>query len=60
MAEDSKADDMVALVSMEGEKFETPLRVAQMSELVKTMTEDDGKLIDYASGVIAYGACMGP
>lgn len=31
----------MSLVSLEGDKFDVPLRVAQQSELVKTMTEDD-------------------
>lgn len=39
---DGKDDgETVTLVSMEGERFVASLKVAQMSELVKTMTEDD-------------------
>lgn len=37
------ADDStkVVLVSMEGDRFEVPLKVAQMSDLVKTMVDPD-------------------
>lgn len=42
MAE-SKADDgrTIHLVSQEGESFDVPLSVGKMSELVKTMIDDD-------------------
>jgi hypothetical protein len=35
-------DDEVTLVSSEGDRFKVAKRVAQMSELVKTMTEEPG------------------
>lgn len=35
----------IVLVSQEGQRFEVPRKVAQMSELVKTMTEDGGMLL---------------
>ena len=38
--EESKADHTVKLLSQENEEFEVPFAVAQMSELVKTMTDD--------------------
>lgn len=37
---DDSGGATLRLVSHEGESFEVPVRVAQMSELVKTMTED--------------------
>lgn len=45
-AADAAGGATLRLVSHEGESFEVPVRVAQMSELVKTMTED--------------GACVAP
>jgi S-phase kinase-associated protein 1 len=40
---ESKADDVrtIHLVSQEGESFDVPLSVGKMSELVKTMIDDD-------------------
>lgn len=40
---DQTADDLrtVHLVSQEGESFDVPLSVGKMSELVKTMIDDD-------------------
>ena len=40
MAEDTRT---VHLVSQEGESFDVPLTVARMSELVKTMIEDQNE-----------------
>eukprot|EP00567_Pseudictyota_dubia_P007778 CAMPEP_0197451936 /NCGR_PEP_ID=MMETSP1175-20131217/30601_1 /TAXON_ID=1003142 /ORGANISM="Triceratium dubium, Strain CCMP147" /LENGTH=168 /DNA_ID=CAMNT_0042984813 /DNA_START=150 /DNA_END=656 /DNA_ORIENTATION=+ len=43
MSESKAADgEMVILVSNDGEKFPVEKRVAQMSELVTTVTEDEG------------------
>lgn len=42
------AEEEITLLSAEGEKFTVPKRVAQMSELVKLMTED---------GECSPGAC---
>jgi hypothetical protein len=36
------SEDVVVLVSNDGERFEVPKREAQMSELVMTVTEDEG------------------
>ena len=41
-SKDGAADGQkVVLVSMEGDRFEVPLKVAQMSDLVKTMVDPD-------------------
>lgn len=37
-----RSDDTVTLVSNDGERFVVPKRVARMSELVLTVTEDEG------------------
>ncbi len=38
----ARSDDSVTLVSNDGERFVVPKRVARMSELVLTVTEDEG------------------
>lgn len=60
MAEESKtsAADDITLLSQEGERFVVPRRVAQMSELVKVLTEDGGTdepvpLMDVKTAVLA-------
>jgi len=60
MADESKVAgvDEITLVSQEGEKFVVPRRVAQMSELVKVLTEDAGTdeevpLMDVKTPVLA-------
>lgn len=41
-SKDAGADGQkVVLVSMEGDRFDVPLKVAQMSDLVKTMVDPD-------------------
>lgn len=58
-ADDSKAaGDDIILMSQEGERFPVPRRVAQMSELVKTLTDDAGSneevpLMDVKTPVLA-------
>jgi len=39
---DHESEGDVSLVSKEGDKFNVPVEVAQMSELVKSMMEDEG------------------
>jgi Skp1 family, tetramerisation domain len=39
------SEDSVTLVSNDGERFTVPKRVARMSELVLTVTEDEGALL---------------
>mmetsp|Transcript_3906 Transcript_3906/g.5819 ORF Transcript_3906/g.5819 Transcript_3906/m.5819 type:complete len:167 (-) Transcript_3906:863-1363(-) len=39
---DTEDSGSVSLVSKEGDTFEVPLKVAKMSELVKTMIDDEG------------------
>ncbi len=41
MAESNDDNKTVHLVSQEGESFDVPLSVAKMSELVKTMIDED-------------------
>ncbi|CAM9949219.1 unnamed protein product, partial [Chrysoparadoxa australica] len=41
--EDAKKDRTVHLLSQDGESFDVPVKVAQMSELVKTMIDDDAE-----------------